>query len=49
MDVELDLYFQVWRSEINVPKNYSIKLLLEAYSKRLTKEEFYYYHVYLPF
>lgn len=46
--IELDLFFQVWRSECKAP-NHDIKLLIEAYKYGYTPQEFYDLYVYLPF
>lgn len=48
-NVELDLFFQCWREEVDAPEHYSIKLLYEAYLTGCNKEEFYYRYVFLPF
>lgn len=48
---ELDLFFQIWLSELrNISEfNVNVDLLYESYKDGLTPLEAYYLHIYLPF
>jgi len=48
---DLDLYYQIWAADIakfNDIGGYSINVLFDAYTLKLSPTEFYYKHVYLP-
>jgi len=47
--IELDLFFQIWRADVEAPDNYCPRLLYECYLQGKDKQRFYDEHVYLPF
>lgn len=48
-NIELDLFYQIWKIEVDPPKHYKEKLLYEAYLTGCNKEQFFFNYVYIPF